>query len=78
MPNATTANTYQPEHALVFWDELLIGNPDANPPIPPLYPVSRSTWLKGIKEGRYPQPVRLSAKKIAWRRSDVIALLESL
>ena len=77
MPNATTANTYQPEQTLVFWDELL-GNPDANPPIRGLYPVSRSTWLKGIKEGRYPQPVRLSAKKIAWRRSDVIALLESL
>ena len=75
---ATTQAAFQPEHALVFWDELLIGNPDANPPIPPLYPVSKSTWLKGIKEGRYPAPVRLSKKKIAWRRSDVIALLESL
>ena len=75
---ATTPAAFQPEQVLVFWDELLIGNPAANPPIPPLYPVSKSTWLKGIKEGRYPAPVRLSAKKIAWRRSDVLALIAGL
>jgi predicted DNA-binding transcriptional regulator AlpA len=63
----TTPAAFQPEHVLVFWDELLS-----------LYPVSKSTWLKGVAEGRYPAPVRLSAKKIAWRRSSIIALIAGL
>jgi hypothetical protein len=72
----TIAETTPAASPLVFWDELLIGNPAAN--IPPLFPVSKSTWLKGVAEGRYPAPVRLSAKKIAWRRSSIIALIAGL
>lgn len=30
----------------------IIGNPKADPPIPPLVPVSRSTWWDGVKAGR--------------------------
>lgn len=40
-------------------------------------PVSRSHWWAGIKAGRYPQPVRLSAKCVAWRSSDIRALVQS-
>lgn len=41
-------------------------------------PVSRSTWLAMVKEGRAPQPVRLGARAVAWRGSDLLAFLERL
>ena len=56
----------------------IIGNPKANPPIEPIIPVSRSTWLDGIKTGRYPKPVKLSARTTAWRVEDIRALIDQL
>jgi predicted DNA-binding transcriptional regulator AlpA len=35
------------------------------------FPVSRSLWYRGVHEGRYPRPVRLSARRVAWRRTDI-------
>jgi prophage regulatory protein len=31
----------------------IIGNPKADPPIPAVIPVSKSSWWKGVAEGRY-------------------------
>lgn len=42
------------------------------------FPVSRSAWLAGVKAGRYPAPVRLSARSVAWRADDIRALVASL
>lgn len=44
--------------------------------IPPIYPVSKSTWWAGIKQGRFPKPVELSARCVAWRVEDIRALVE--
>lgn len=42
------------------------------------FPVSASTWWKGVKEGRYPQPCRSLGQRItAWRAEDIRALIES-
>ena len=41
-------------------------------------PVSRSGWLAGVKAGRYPAPVRLSARSVAWRACDIRSLIEAL
>ncbi|WP_218509938.1 AlpA family transcriptional regulator [Variovorax sp. dw_308] len=41
------------------------------------FPVSRSTWWKGVKEGRYPAPVRESGMTF-WKKSDLQALIKSL
>jgi predicted DNA-binding transcriptional regulator AlpA len=41
-------------------------------------PVSRSAWYAGIKAGLYPQGVKLGQRSIAWRYSDIAALLERL
>jgi prophage regulatory protein len=41
-----------------------------------VFPVGRSTWWKGVKEGRYPPPVKLGPRVTAWRVSDIRALLE--
>ena len=42
----------------------IIGDPKASPPIPALIPVSKSTWWNGIKEGRFPQSVKLGPRTI--------------
>lgn len=55
----------------------IVGDPKADPPIPPLIPVSKSTWWAGVKSGRYPAPVRtLGARITAWRAEDIRALIE--
>lgn len=40
--------------------------------------VSRSSWLEGVRTGRYPAPVRLSERRVAWRISDLKAFIDSL
>jgi prophage regulatory protein len=54
----------------------IIGDPNAKPPIPRLIPVCKSTWYAGIKEGRFPAPVRLGERVVAWRAEDIRALIE--
>ncbi|ACH40248.1 MAG: AlpA family phage regulatory protein [uncultured bacterium] len=56
----------------------ILGNPKANPPIPAIIPVSKSTWWAGVKSGRYPAPVRhLGPRITAWRAEDIRAFIES-
>jgi len=40
-------------------------------------PVSKSTWWAGIKDGRFPQPIKLGPRITAWRVEDIRALIES-
>jgi prophage regulatory protein len=40
-------------------------------------PVSKSTWWAGIKDGRYPKPVKLGPRITAWRVEDIRALIAS-
>ena len=56
----------------------IIGNPKAKPPIPAIIPVSKSTWWQGVKGGRFPVPVKLSARTTAWRVEDIRALIDRL
>jgi predicted DNA-binding transcriptional regulator AlpA len=41
------------------------------------FPVSRSAWWAGVKEGRYPEPLRIGPRCVAWRLEDVLALIDS-
>ncbi len=55
----------------------IIGNRKATPPIPAIIPVSKSTWWQGVKDGRYPQPVRTLGQRITvWRVEDIRKLIE--
>ena len=55
----------------------IIGKPQAKPPVPAIIPVSKSTWWQGVKDGRYPQPVRSLGQRITvWRAEDIRALIE--
>ena len=46
------------------------------PEVLALFPVSRSAWYRGIKEGRYPAPIKLGKRTAAWRAEAIAALLE--
>lgn len=49
----------------------------AAPAVPPIIPVSRSTWWAGVKSGRFPSPVRaLGGRITAWRVEDIRQLIE--
>ena len=43
-----------------------------------LVPVSRSTWLRGIDDGIYPRPVKISSHLNVWRKEDIEHFLQSL
>ena len=56
----------------------IIGNAKAKPPIPPIIPVSRSTWWNGVRTGRFPKPVHHLGRRItAWRVEDIRTLIEN-
>ena len=41
-------------------------------------PVGKSTWWQGVKDGRFPKPVKLGPMTTAWRVEDIRALIERL
>ncbi|MFD0978217.1 helix-turn-helix transcriptional regulator [Tropicimonas aquimaris] len=56
-----------PDEALVRLNQLLY-------PVGPV-PVARSTWWAGVRDGRFPEPVRLGPRTTAWRVGDIRKLL---
>ena len=48
------------------------------PQVLEIIPVAKSSWWRGVKEGRYPKPVKLSPRTTAWRAEDIAALVEKL
>lgn len=54
----------------------VVGNPKADPPIPPLIPVGKSTFWEWVKNGHFPKPVKLGPRTTAWRVEDVRAWME--
>jgi prophage regulatory protein len=40
-------------------------------------PVSRSAWWQGVKDGKFPPPVKLGPRTTAWRSVDIDALINS-
>lgn len=41
-----------------------------------VFPVCKSAWWQGIKDGRFPAPVKLGPKTTAWRVEDIQALID--
>src|SRR5262249_50271419 len=41
-----------------------------------VFPVSRASWYDGIRDGRYPKPIRIGKKMVAWRVEDIRRLLD--
>ena len=55
----------------------IIGDVNANPQIPAIIPVSRSTWWAGVRERRFPKPIKLGPRTTAWKVEDIRKLIES-
>jgi prophage regulatory protein len=51
---------------------------DRNQGIPPLIPIGRTTFLNGVKSGRFPKPVKLGERTTAWRVEDIRELVAKL
>jgi predicted DNA-binding transcriptional regulator AlpA len=47
----------------------------ARPGIKGLLPISRSAWLLGVKQGRYPQPIKLSERTVVWSLAEIEAMV---
>lgn len=39
-------------------------------------PISKSCWWEGVRNQRYPQPVKLGPRITAWRCEDIRVLLQ--
>ncbi|MFN4183664.1 MAG: helix-turn-helix transcriptional regulator [Hyphomonas sp.] len=38
-------------------------------------PVSKSTWWAGVKDGRFPKPLKLGSRVTVWRAEDIRQLI---
>lgn len=43
-----------------------------------LIPVSKTTWWDGVKEKRFPQPVKIGPRTTVWRVEDIRAFITYL
>lgn len=64
-------NTIQQDSFLRL--QQIIGSKKAN--IPPIIPVSATSWWNGVKSGKYPKAIKLGPKTTVWRASEVLALV---
>ena len=43
-----------------------------------LIPIAKTAWYQGVKEGRFPAPVKLTKRASGYRVGDIRALIDSL
>lgn len=48
------------------------------PQVLEILPISKSTWWKGVQEGRFPKPVKLTERTSAWLLDDIEVLCNKL
>ena len=54
----------------------IVGSKSKN--IPALLPIGRTTFLDGVKSGRFPKPIRLGVRIVAWRVEDIREVITNL
>lgn len=55
----------------------ILGDSQATPPIPALIPIGKSAWWEGVKNGRFPKPVKLGPRVTAWRVEDIKEFIQT-
>jgi predicted DNA-binding transcriptional regulator AlpA len=48
------------------------------PEVLELIPISKSSWLTGVKDGRYPKPSRIGLRTMAWSTHSIEMLVNKL
>ena len=56
----------------------IVGNKKSNPPINGFIPGGKSTWWAGVKNGRFPSPVRMGSRCTMWRIEDIREVIAKL
>jgi len=51
----------------------IIGTPDN----PGIVPISASSWWAGVKDGRFPKPIKLGPRTTVWLESEIEALKDN-
>ncbi|PKN37674.1 MAG: transcriptional regulator [Deltaproteobacteria bacterium HGW-Deltaproteobacteria-2] len=46
--------------------------------IPPIIPVSKSSWWDGVKTGKYPKSVKLGPNTTVWNVQDIRELIQRI
>ena len=41
-------------------------------------PIGKTAWYAGIKEGRFPKPIQLSARTAVYRAQDIATLIDKI
>ena len=54
----------------------IIGSKKKNTPA--LIPIGRTTFLNGVKSGKFPKHVKLGERTTAWKVEDIKALISSI
>jgi prophage regulatory protein len=70
----TTSNPLPETGFLRIWQ--IVGNKKTSTPA--LIPISRTSFLNGVKSGKFPQPVKLGIRTTAWRVEDIRNLIRSI
>ena len=70
-----TSNQLPETGFLRIWQ--IVGDKKANPTIPAIIPIGRSSFLAGVKSGKFPQPVKLGIRTTAWKVEDIRNLVNS-
>lgn len=55
----------------------ICGNPKKSPPVAPIIPIGKRTFLKRVAEGKYPKPVKAGRCSL-WRKSDIDKLIDEI
>jgi predicted DNA-binding transcriptional regulator AlpA len=48
------------------------------PQVLSVIPLGKTCWWEGVKSGRFPKPIKLSARCTAWRAEDIRTLIKDL
>ena len=48
------------------------------PQVLTIIPLGKTCWWEGVKTGRFPKPVKLSTRCVAWRVEDIRNLIKQL
>ena len=48
------------------------------PQVLSVIPLGKTCWWEGVRSGRFPKPVKLSARCSAWRAEDIHELIKNL
>lgn len=71
----TSLLTILPKGGYIRLSEL-VGDPKADPPIPAIIPVAKSTIWLWLKQGRFPKPCKFGPRVTAWSCASIRAFLE--